>query len=290
MLGSWVGVPLVGLCALVGCGAGGEGNTLPAAGAGGGGTGSPTGGPSGAGAGSSGSIGPSVGGFDPGTGGQGGSASSGTGGECNGVLPLVIRDFSKQHPDFEKYSGNQAYKGLVLDTLGADQKPVYAASGPTPQTSGPDAFKQWYNDVPGVNFNLPTTIQLGETAPGQFSYENGAFFPVDGQGFQNEGNPHNFHFTTEGHTLFTYKGGESFTFTGDDDLWLFINNKLAIDLGGLHPQLSETIDLDALAPALGIEKGKTYPMDIFHAERHTNESNFRIQTSIECIAPAPPPQ
>ena len=35
--------------------------------------------------------------------------------------------------------------------------------------------------------------------------------------------------------------------------------------------------------------GQTYPMDIFHAERHTNESNFRIVTTIECFITPPPP-
>ena len=33
----------------------------------------------------------------------------------------------------------------------------------------------------------------------------------------------------------------------------------------------------------GIQLGKTYPMDIFHAERHTSQSNFRINTNIQCF-------
>jgi fibro-slime domain-containing protein len=102
-------------------------------------------------------------------------------------------------------------------------------------------------------------------------------------GFGHEGFAHNFHFTTEIHTRFEYQGGETFTFTGDDDLWLFINGRLAIDLGGLHPSLSATVDLDAQAATLGITPGHEYAMDIFHAERHTDASNFRIETTIECI-------
>ena len=74
--------------------------------------------------------------------------------------------------------------------------------------------------------------------------------------------------------------------TGDDDLWVFINGKLALDLGGLHSQQTGTIDLDASASKLGITKGQNYPLVLFHAERHTVDSNFRIETTIGCFVPA----
>ena len=41
-----------------------------------------------------------------------------------------------------------------------------------------------------------------------------------------------------------------------------------------------SIDLDTL----GLQIGQTYPLDVFHAERHTVESNFRIDTTI-CSIP-----
>jgi fibro-slime domain-containing protein len=40
-----------------------------------------------------------------------------------------------------------------------------------------------------------------------------------------------------------------------------------------------TLDLDASAAMLGISKGGIYKMDLFHAERHTNASNFQVQTN-----------
>ena len=68
--------------------------------------------------------------------------------------------------------------------------------------------------------------------------------------------------------------------TGDDDLWVFINKRLAIDLGGLHSQQTDTIDLDDEAARLGLTRGTVYSLDLFHAERHTNQSNFRIDTNL----------
>jgi fibro-slime domain-containing protein len=201
---------------------------------------------------------------------------------CN-ELPMRVRDFHKTHPDFEHFTSDAVTTGLVSATLGADHTPTYAPAGATVCTTGPAQFADWYHDVAGVNQAISSKITLIETSPGVYVYDNGAFFPIDGQGFGNEGFDHNFSFTTEIHTLFTYHGGESFTFRGDDDLWLFINGALAIDLGGLHQPASATIDLDARAAALGLVKGQAYPMDIFQAERHTVASNFRIETTIDCF-------
>jgi fibro-slime domain-containing protein len=219
-----------------------------------------------------------------------GSSMSPDGGQpCDKTLRLVVRDFTPDHPDFEKFAGN-GLDGLVEDDLGGDRKPVYAHPGATAQTSGPDGFADWYEDVAGVNQRFEVDIEFVETSPGVYRYDDADFFPIDGRGFGNGPNPsHNYLFTTEAHTLFTYKGGEVFTFRGDDDLWVFINGKLAVDLGGLHAPLQETADFDASAGRLGIEIGETYPMDIFHAERHTVQSNFRIETTIDltCIRNVP---
>ena len=119
-------------------------------------------------------------------------------------------------------------------------------------------------------------------------FDSNAFFPIDGQGFGNTpGQPHNFHFTTEIHLKFKYEAGQKFTFRGDDDLWIFVNKKLALDVGGSHQALLGTIDFDAQAALLGITAGGEYQMDIYHAERQTTESNFRIETNISCLVNVP---
>ena len=189
------------------------------------------------------------------------------------TLHTVVRDLRDTHPDFEKYDGFNAIDvGIVAATLGPDDTPIYAG-GPmgTETTSGPTNFNQWYHDVPGVN--AATTIDLPLTAgpgrPDLYVFEDREFFPIDGQLFGNQGHIHNYHFTLEAHTRFRYLGGETFSFSGDDDMWVFINRRLAIDLGGIHDTDAASVDLDGAASRLQIFPGQTYQLDIFFAERHT---------------------
>ena len=78
------------------------------------------------------------------------------------------------------------------------------------------------------------------------------------------------------HTTFIYQNGQVFNSTADDDIWVFINRQLDIDLGGVHPPESASINLDTLSLILG----NTYDFDLFFAERHTTESTLRVDTSI----------
>ena len=212
---------------------------------------------------------------------------------CAATIDLTgtVRDFCNPaiagtcsaHPDFETFLGDD--RGIVQTTLGVDKKPVYAGLAGNPTTTGQTNFDQWFRDTAGVNASTPLTITLNEGPSGIFTYSNGNFFPIDNQLFGNQGRSHNYSFTFELHTQFTYRGGENFSFTGDDDVWVFINKSLAIDLGGVHGAESAAVALDSL----GLTTGQTYDLDLFFAERHTSASSFAFTTGL-VLATAPIPE
>lgn len=177
-------------------------------------------------------------------------------------LTGTIRDFKRGdrvggHSDFETtatVSGHGSYghvPGMVTMDLSGDGKPIFNSVRPSnnPMTSR-ELFDQWYRDVPSVNVAIPYTLTLsnGTSAPGGiYTYSNSKFFPIDAQGWGNEsqkdssGKVRNFSFTFELHTSFSYRAGQKFTFVGDDDVWVYINGKKVIDLGGVHSAITGTV-------------------------------------------------
>ncbi|MCH8260511.1 MAG: fibro-slime domain-containing protein [Planctomycetes bacterium] len=156
-----------------------------------------------------------------------------------------------------------------------------------------DSFDQWFRDELGVNISAPLMLAFVRQDDGTYVFDDredpyymdlGGFFPIDGQMFGNSGGmpDHNFHFTFELHGEFEYDAGANqfFKFTGDDDVWLFVNGELVIDLGGVHAAHDQYIEIDRL----GLSDGEVYQIDFFFAERHRTQSNFRIQTNMPIVS------
>ncbi|MEY4548026.1 MAG: hypothetical protein RL685_4221 [Pseudomonadota bacterium] len=192
-------------------------------------------------------------------------------------------------------------------------------------------FNQWFDDTDGINLPVVDELTLGAIGGGAFLFDsadpattlNGQFDPLLGAGFQAQrvgnvplegqefcdvdlvpepddaqtGTPRNMSFTTETRFVFEYGGGERFEFSGDDDVWVFMNNRLVVDLGGLHEVATGAFTLNAngiatveregpLTSALtlaqpiqintGMVLGGIYEAVLFHAERHECGSNFKL--------------
>ncbi len=149
---------------------------------------------------------------------------------------------------------------------------------------------------------------MGGATSDVYDFDDTSFWPLTGLGFGNDGNGQNFHFTTELRYFFQYKGGETLSFVGDDDVWVFVNGRHAVDIGGVHGALRGrvilgddgdgaatdsncSVHLGGSLPACALEatelasnddqrfglvKGNVYEIVLFQAERHTTESNFHL--------------
>lgn len=190
--------------------------------------------------------------------------------------------------EFRNAAGDPINPALFNASLGDTAGQLAQAT--EPRLDSAESFEQWYNNIPGVNAatNVPITLTnvegtnryVFDSAVAEPYRSRGGFFPIDGQAYGNQGaSGHNYGFTTEMETQFRFgrNQGQVFRFSGDDDVWVFIEGQLVIDLGGVHAPKTQVIDLDRLG---WLEDGHDYTLKIFHAERHTTGSNFKIDTTI----------
>lgn len=225
-------------------------------------------------------------------------------------VPVTFYDFhsNSSNPEFEVEHNSGLRYNMIADTLNANRKPVlgtkpffnyYIHKWFEPWKAGDFTAPAYYNlssdsfeivtldhDTAFKNIVIQDSIPFLHIGDGVYQFERSGesrtseFFWLDGRGFGNEKRSHNFSFTMELHTTFTYTKDLNFEFLGDDDVWAFINGKLAMDIGGIHNAEDGEIELDGIADSYGLLNGKKYAFDFFYAERHTSNSRIKITTNL----------
>jgi len=254
------------------------------------------------------------------TGGAGGTAGAGgmpgTGGVsgAGGMEPMPaagcvklkakVFDFRTDHSDFQPVDpvSASAIVNFVQDTLGSDGNPQLIDGVASSFVKNAASFKQWYTPTEGVNKVVQVELESKKrsTLLNAFGSDlaTGEWFPIDAQGWGNmdyvaprvaasaeeaAGDvAHNQLFTSKIEARFYYQGGKSETIISesDDDSWVFINGKLAVDNGGLKGFSPASVKLDSVADKLGIKPGHNYPIVFFFAERLFGGASYRVSHNI----------
>lgn len=157
------------------------------------------------------------------------------------------------------------------------------------------AYATTYDKVNGYIYNTDVAGSIITSKPDDLSAEN-TFWPIAGEGYDalygnttsanRAGYTGNGNFALVGSAQFTYKENDYFYFSGDDDVYLFINGKLAMDLGGAHGVCYKEIKLSELGGEYGLVEGQPATFTFFYMERCSDNSNFSMRTNIELAEPA----
>ena len=169
-----------------------------------------------------------------------------------------------------------AYKSIVLTDNG----------------TGTYSFEAGYS---GTKKDVQYDRESGTIYNGTNGGDESGFYPLENLGYEQPGlltttsavgATHNGGFTLRGESQFVYNKDSNlyFTFTGDDDVYMYINGTLALDLGGAHGRNSKTVNLNDLdATKYGLKEGQVATFTFFYMERCSDASTFGIETNMELV-------
>ena len=170
-----------------------------------------------------------------------------------------------------------AYKSIVLTDNG----------------TGTYSFEAGYS---GTKKDVRYDRESGTIYNGTNGGDESGFYPLEDLGYEQPGlltatskvnnGAKNGSFTLRGESQFVYNKDSNlyFTFTGDDDVYMYINGTLALDLGGAHGRNSKTVNLNDLdATKYGLKEGQVATFTFFYMERCSDASTFGIKTNMKLV-------
>jgi fibro-slime domain-containing protein len=122
-------------------------------------------------------------------------------------------------------------------------------------------------------------IRTAPDVPRGDFYDSGNSIPME-NGNNTSGNVSGLMCFESAPATFTYEEGQEFFFRGDDDIWVFINNQLVVDIGGNHAPAPGYVKLDTIKVPEKLVPGNEYPINIFFCDRRSTGSNVRISTNM----------
>lgn len=173
--------------------------------------------------------------------------------------------------DTDKIPCSNITTGMVVSTIDSTTKKMkLTEKGKT--CFGPQAdetFNALFTAAPEANQSSCLIIDMMQNDSGKFSTDsNFKITPKDS----------NKHFCTESHASFHYRKGLTFDISGNGNIWVFINNNLALDHNDAQETTPRTIDLDKFMP--NGEIGKSYDIDIYTCNQDSKFNSLNITTNI----------
>ena len=203
------------------------------------------------------------------------------------------------------YQNYAMEKGIVDGELDSSYLPVVVGGEAVVNRGLDSGFSRWFSQVDGQSKSYGSTLGLVYDAnTASFKYTSNEFYPLNGltmKATEGEWNPKTEIVNDDGNNhLFTLNlgvpiqvlanGSEKFEIMADDDTWVFVNNKLVIDMGGLHDAASAEFEIhsdgevysavgsdDFAYSGVKLEEKEPAVIRVFHADRDSGTGSvFKI--------------